>query len=313
MSPAGRGRRCCRSCAARSRWRSLFRQHPELLIGARLGSPLVVGYGEGETYLGSDALALAPLTQQIAYLDEGDWVVITRDGAQIYRHATTTRSSARVTISGATALAIEKGNYRHFMLKEIYEQPIVVAQTLRSYLRQVEQTVALPQIDFDLSAVKRITIVACGTSFYAGHGRQILVRAIRARCPSISMSPANSAIATRCSKPGGLALFISPIGRDRRHARRAAPLQGGRAEDRAWSSTCRPARWRARPTCCCRPMPGPRSASPRPRRLPASSRCWPRWRRTSRSRRGRLTPRGRARHRRASGRSARRAQRRARA
>jgi glutamine---fructose-6-phosphate transaminase (isomerizing) len=145
----------------------LFRQHPDLLVGARLGSPLVVGYGEGETYLGSDALALAPLTQRIAYLEEGDWVVITRDGAEIF-DKDNNPVERPVTISGVTGELISKGNHRHYMLKEIYEQPIVVAQTLRSYLQRMEEQVTLPIPDFDLSSVRRVTIVACGTSFYAG-------------------------------------------------------------------------------------------------------------------------------------------------
>ncbi|MFN5901746.1 MAG: isomerizing glutamine--fructose-6-phosphate transaminase, partial [Novosphingobium sp.] len=144
-----------------------FKDRPDMLIGARLGSPLVVGHADGETYLGSDALALAPLTQQITYLEEGDWVVITREGAQIYDSAN--RPVKRpVTHSGATAAAVEKGNFKHFMQKEIFEQPTVVAQTLKSYIRQVDQSVALPQFDFDLSSISRVTIVACGTSFYAG-------------------------------------------------------------------------------------------------------------------------------------------------
>ncbi len=144
-----------------------FRQHPDLLIGARLGSPLVVGYGDGETYLGSDALALAPLTQRIAYLEEGDWVVLSRDGAQVFDvdNQPVTRD---ITISGVSAAVMEKGNYRHFMLKEIYEQPIVVAQTLRSYLRPLEEQVGLPQMDFDLSTIERVVIVACGTASYVG-------------------------------------------------------------------------------------------------------------------------------------------------
>ncbi|MDB5716898.1 MAG: glmS [Sphingomonas bacterium] len=145
----------------------LFRQHPDLLIGARLGSPLVVGYGDGETYLGSDALALAPLTQRIAYLEEGDWVVITRDGTQIY-DAQDRPVERPITLSGVTGALIDKGNYRHFMLKEIYEQPIVVAQTLQSYLRPLEEKVALPQMDFDLSSIERVSIVACGTAYYVG-------------------------------------------------------------------------------------------------------------------------------------------------
>ncbi|PXA90991.1 glutamine--fructose-6-phosphate transaminase (isomerizing) [Nostoc sp. 3335mG] len=145
----------------------LFRQHPDLLIGARLGSPLVVGYGEGETYLGSDALALAPLTQRIAYLEEGDWVVITRDGAEIF-DKDNNPVERPVTISGVTGELISKGNHRHYMVKEIYEQPIVVAQTLRGYLQRMEERVTLPIPDFDLAGIKRVTIVACGTSFYAG-------------------------------------------------------------------------------------------------------------------------------------------------
>src|SRR5690606_12595671 len=111
-----------------------FRSHPDILIGARLGSPLVVGYGDGETYLGSDALALAPLTQRISYLEEGDWVVLTHEGARIF-DKDNNPVEREISTSGASAAAIEKGNYRHFMQKEIFEQPTVVAQTLRSYLR----------------------------------------------------------------------------------------------------------------------------------------------------------------------------------
>jgi len=144
-----------------------FRQHPDLLIGARLGSPLVLGYGDDESYLGSDALALAPLTQRIAYLEEGDWVVLTHDGAQVY-DACNQPVTREITLSGVTGALIDKGNHRHFMQKEIFEQPVVVAQTLQSYIRAVEQQVALPQMDFELSAINRVTIVACGTASYVG-------------------------------------------------------------------------------------------------------------------------------------------------
>jgi len=145
----------------------LFRSHPDMLIGARLGSPLVVGYGEGETYLGSDALALAPLTQRISYLEEGDWVVLTRDGTQVY-DVENNPVERPIVNSGASGQMIDKGNHRHFMAKEIYEQPIVVAQTLRGYLQRLEEEVTLPIPEFDLSAIRRVTIVACGTSYYAG-------------------------------------------------------------------------------------------------------------------------------------------------
>ncbi|WP_225009167.1 MULTISPECIES: glutamine--fructose-6-phosphate transaminase (isomerizing) [Novosphingobium] len=187
-----------------------FRQHGDLLIGARLGSPLVVGYGEGETYLGSDALALAPLTQRITYLEEGDWVVITREGAQIF-DADNQPVSRAIVASGATAAAIEKGDYRHFMQKEIFEQPTVVAQTLRSYLRRVDQSVALPQIDFDLSKINRVTIVACGTSYYAGMVAKYWFEQF-ARLPVDIDVASEFRYRDPVLEPGGLALFISQSG-----------------------------------------------------------------------------------------------------
>ncbi len=150
----------------------LFRHQPDLLICARLGAPLTVGYGPqdengGENYLGSDAHALAPLTQRIAYLDEGDWACVSREKIEIFDRDNNPVTRPIVN-SGATAEVIEKGNYPHFMLKEIYEQPVVVAQTLRSYIRPVEQMVALPDMDFDLSRIERVAIVACGTASYVG-------------------------------------------------------------------------------------------------------------------------------------------------
>jgi glutamine---fructose-6-phosphate transaminase (isomerizing) len=161
-----------------------FRQHPDFLIGARLGSPLVVGYGEGETYLGSDALALAPLTQKIAYLEEGDWVIVRAGSAEIFRH---------------------------FMQKEIFEQPTVVAQTLSSYIRPLEQTVALPQMDFDLAGVNRITIVACGTSFYAGMVAKYWFETF-ARVPVDIDVASEFRYRDPVLEDGGLALFISQSG-----------------------------------------------------------------------------------------------------
>jgi len=187
-----------------------FRQHPGLLIGARLGSPLVIGYGDGETYLGSDALALAPLTQKITYLDEGDWVVVTGDGAQV-RDKHGIEVEREVTTSGASAAEIEKGKYRHFMQKEIFEQPTVVAQTLRSYVRQVDQSIALPQIDFDLTSVNRITIVACGTSYYAGMVAKYWIEHF-ARLPVDIDVASEFRYRDPVMEPGGLALFISQSG-----------------------------------------------------------------------------------------------------
>ncbi len=188
----------------------LFRQYPDLLIGARLGSPLVVGYGDGETYLGSDALALAPLTQRICYLEEGDWVVITRDGARIF-DAQDRPVERPIVHSGATDIALTKGNHRHFMLKEIYEQPIVVAQTLRSYLRRLQEEVSLPTEDFDLESVRRITIVACGTSFYAGMVAKYWFEQF-ARVPVDIDVASEFRYRAPVLEPGGLALFISQSG-----------------------------------------------------------------------------------------------------
>jgi len=191
-----------------------FRAHPGLLIGARLGSPLVVGYGEGEdageVYLGSDALALAPLTQRIAYLEEGDRVVITREGATIF-DLDGNEVERPITTSGASAVAMEKGNYRHFMQKEIFEQPTVVAQTLSSYLRPVEQQVALPQIEFDITAVRRVTIVACGTSYYAGLVAKYWFERF-ARVPVDIDYASEFRYREPVLEPGGLSLFISQSG-----------------------------------------------------------------------------------------------------
>jgi len=191
-----------------------FRQHPDLLIGARLGSPLVLGYGpqgrEAEMYLGSDALALAPLTQRITYLEEGDWVMIRRDGATIFDGAgqPVTRP---IETSGASAAAVEKGNYRHFMQKEIFEQPTVVAQTLASYLRLSDNSVALPQIDFDLFAVRRLTLVACGTSYYAGMVAKYWFERF-ARVPVDIDVASEFRYRAPVLEEGGLALFISQSG-----------------------------------------------------------------------------------------------------
>ncbi|MBB5710535.1 glutamine--fructose-6-phosphate transaminase (isomerizing) [Sphingomonas xinjiangensis] len=145
----------------------LFKNEPDMLICARLGAPLTVGYGEGENYLGSDAHALASLTQRIVYLEEGDWAVLTRDRIEIFDKGNAAVERP-VVQSGASAALIDKGNHRHFMQKEIYEQPVVVAQTLQSYLRPVEQKVALPDMSFDLSKIERVAIVACGTASYVG-------------------------------------------------------------------------------------------------------------------------------------------------
>ena len=146
----------------------LFAGEADLLIGARRGAPLAMGYGDGEMYLGSDALALAPFTDEISYLDDGDWVVLTRQSVAFYDE-----DNRRVTRpkqkSLASAFLIDKGNYRHFMAKEIHEQPEVVGRTLAHYADLSAGRVALPfDLPFDPAALDRITIVACGTAYIAG-------------------------------------------------------------------------------------------------------------------------------------------------
>ncbi|MFD1951601.1 glutamine--fructose-6-phosphate transaminase (isomerizing) [Sphingomonas arantia] len=188
----------------------LFRDQPDMLIGARLGSPLVVGYGDGETFLGSDALALAPLTQRIAYLEEGDWVVVTREGAAIHDRDGNP-VEREITLSGVSGAQIDKGNHRHFMLKEIYEQPIVVAQTLRSYLRPLDGQVALPIPDFDFADIRRVTVVACGTSYYAGMVAKYWFERF-ARLPVEIDVASEYRYRDPVMEEGGLALFISQSG-----------------------------------------------------------------------------------------------------
>jgi glucosamine--fructose-6-phosphate aminotransferase (isomerizing) len=188
----------------------LFRDYPDLVIGARMGAPLTVGYGDGENYLGSDALAVAPWTQRIAYLDEGDWAIIRRDGIEIFDQDNE-RVEREIVESGASAAAVEKGNYRHYMQKEIFEQPIVVAQTLQSYVRPFEGEVALPTGDLDLSTIGRVTIVACGTSFYAGMVAKYWIEQF-ARVPVDIDVASEFRYRQPVLEPGGLALFISQSG-----------------------------------------------------------------------------------------------------
>ena len=203
----------------------LFRDQPDLVIGARMGAPLTVGYGEGENYLGSDAIALAPWTRKIAYLDEGDWVVARRDGVRIFDRENQP-VEREIVESGASAEIVSKGNHAHFMRKEIFEQPIVVAQTLQSYVRAFEGEVAIPS-DFDFSKIERVTIVACGTSFYAGMVAKYWFERF-ARVPVDIDVASEFRYRDPVLEPGGLALFISQSGEtaDTLAALRHAKSQG---------------------------------------------------------------------------------------
>jgi glutamine---fructose-6-phosphate transaminase (isomerizing) len=146
----------------------LFAGEDNLLIGARKGSPLAVGFGDGSMYVGSDAIALAPFTDQVSYLEDGDWVIVTRSGAEIHDSSGSIAKRA-VVKSQASVLLIEKGNHRHFMAKEIHEQPEVVGHTLANYLDMTAERVNLPiKLPFDFRALNRVSIAACGTAYYAG-------------------------------------------------------------------------------------------------------------------------------------------------
>ena len=146
---------------------AIFAGHPRLLLAARQGAPLAIGFGEGEMFVGSDALALAPLTRRIAYLEEGDWAVLDDSGAHFFdaRHQPCERKVVVTAVSGA---AVGKGNYRHFMEKELHEHPAVLGDTLRQYLDPKTLEVRLPRLPFDPAKVPRLTISACGSAFLAG-------------------------------------------------------------------------------------------------------------------------------------------------
>ena len=144
----------------------MFAGEENLMIAARQGSPLAIGIGDGEMYLGSDAIALAPLTKQIIYLDDGDWAVMTSTSVDIF-DAEDTPVMREVRLSELSGAGIGKGGYRHFMLKEIYEQPQVIGDTLHALINPAERTITLPPLGFDMATISKLTLIACGTSYYA--------------------------------------------------------------------------------------------------------------------------------------------------
>jgi glutamine---fructose-6-phosphate transaminase (isomerizing) len=145
----------------------LFEADPDLIIGARNGPPLAVGHGDGEMYLGSDAIALAPFTNTITYLEDGDWTVIRRTGAEVFdiNGKPVARQAVRST---GTAFLVEKGNHRHFMEKEIHEQPEVMSHTMSHYIDFADGSTKALDLPFDFAKISRIAISACGTASYAG-------------------------------------------------------------------------------------------------------------------------------------------------
>lgn len=145
----------------------IFEGHDNLLIGARHGAPLAIGYGEGEMFLGSDSLALAPLSDQITYLEDGDWCVLTQDKVEIF-NAKGDSVERPVQTTSLTTGQIGKDGYRHFMEKELHEHPVAIGQTLQRVIDPETRRIALPKMPFDAATLPRATITACGSAFYAG-------------------------------------------------------------------------------------------------------------------------------------------------
>ena len=189
----------------------LFEGAEDLMVGARKGSPLAIGYGDGEMYLGSDAIALAPFTDTIAYLEDGDSVVLTRKSVEV-RDARGSAVERPVLRSSASALLVDKGNHRHFMAKEIHEQPEVVGHTLAHYLDMGTERVLLPgKLPFDFRTLERVSISACGTAYYAGLIAKYWFERF-ARLPVEIDVASEFRYREAPLTPGGLAIFVSQSG-----------------------------------------------------------------------------------------------------
>ncbi len=146
----------------------MFKSENDLMIGARNGPPLAIGHGDGQMYLGSDAIALSPFTNKITYIEDGDWAVLTRNSYEIF-DANNNPVKRPMSFSQASSMMVDKGNHRHFMAKEIEEQPEVVGHTLAEYVDFSTKTIRVPEnLPFDFAKLDRITITACGTAYYAG-------------------------------------------------------------------------------------------------------------------------------------------------
>jgi glucosamine--fructose-6-phosphate aminotransferase (isomerizing) len=188
----------------------IFAGEDNLMIGARQGPPLAIGHGHGTMYLGSDAIALAPFTDTITYLEDGDWAVITRNGAQIFNLQGLPVQRAPIK-SVASSLLVDKGNFRHFMAKEIHEQPEVIGHTLANYVDFSKGTVTLPELGIDPAKVDRVAISACGTAYFAGLvGKYWLER--YARLPVEIDIASEFRYREPPLAPGGLAVFVSQSG-----------------------------------------------------------------------------------------------------
>lgn len=188
----------------------IFAGHDDLMIAARQGSPLAIGHGSDEMYLGSDAIALAPFTDAITYLEEGDWAVLRRAGAVI-RDRTGAIVQRPQVKSVASSLLVDKGNHRHFMAKEIHEQPEVISHTLANYIDMASGKVSFPDLGIDLAKLNRVTISACGTAYYAGLIAKYWIERV-ARVP-VEIDVASELRYREAPLPeNGLAVFVSQSG-----------------------------------------------------------------------------------------------------
>ncbi len=188
----------------------IFAGHPELLIGAQHGAPLAVGFGEDEMFLGSDGLALAPLTRRIAYLHDGDWTLVDRHGAKFF-DVSGSEIQREVKLTRLTGTAIGKGNFRHFMEKELHEHPQAIGDTLHRMVDAATRAVTLPPFPFDFAAVPRLTVSACGSAFYAGLVGRWWFEAM-ARIPTDGDVASEFRYRTPPLPMGGLGLLVSQSG-----------------------------------------------------------------------------------------------------
>ena len=189
----------------------LFAGEDNLLIGARKGSPLAIGFGEGAMFVGSDAIALAPFTDTVSYLEDGDWVVVSRAGAEVHDAQGEVVQRA-ILKSQASVMHLDKGNHRHFMAKEIFEQPEVVGHTLANYIDMAAERVALPMpLPFNFRNLNRISIAACGTACYAGMVAKYWFERF-AHLPVEVDIASEYRYRSAPLGPGGLAIFVSQSG-----------------------------------------------------------------------------------------------------
>jgi len=188
----------------------LFSGHPELIVAAQHGAPLAIGFGDDEMFVGSDALALAPLTRRIAYLKDGDWTVVDRQGARFF-DANGAEVVREIKLTRLTGAAIGKGNYRHFMEKELHEHPAVIGDSLHRMVNPATRAVTLPSLPFDFARIPRITISACGSAFYAGLVGRWWFEAV-ARIPTDADVASEFRYRTPPLSDGGLGLLVSQSG-----------------------------------------------------------------------------------------------------